>query len=55
MGEATPLDPTEGPTLWVEEDEPVYKLLQGTDPDDPVKHIYITEREVENLQEFIDS
>lgn len=45
-----PLDPDEGPTVWVEPvGESAYKILAGTDPDDPVATILLSAREIDRL------
>lgn len=56
-GEVYPLDPDEGPTVWVNPEagnKYTVKLLVGQDPENPRKDIVLSHGEIERLVEVLD-
>jgi hypothetical protein len=57
MSDAIPLDPNEGPSIWLNKADGnghTHTIVLGTDPDDPYKSFTISSNEVERLYNSID-
>lgn len=51
------LDPDEGPTAWIKQDQSnpyTYTLLFGSDPEDPTTSVIVSKQEIERAASFVD-